>query len=72
MSSTGIATRSYIEPEAEALGRSSIARDIDAQTGSDRLATALHKLFARFEAEHGLQPGAGKLLLPAGWNGWDR
>lgn len=72
MSSTGIATRSYLEPEAEALGRSSIIRDIDAQTGSERLANAIRKLFAKFEVENELQPGAGQKLLPAGWGGWGK
>jgi hypothetical protein len=66
----GTVYRCFVEPEAEALGRSSIARDIDAQEGSGRLGRALDKLFADFEAKHRLQPGAGKILLPNGWNGF--
>lgn len=39
----------------------------DAKLGSESLLRAHERLFARWEEEHGFQPGAAKILLPAGY-----
>jgi hypothetical protein len=67
MSSQGIATRSYIEPEAEAFGRSSIAREVDAQAGSQRLADAIQRMISNFAIRHRITvDDARKLILDIG------
>jgi hypothetical protein len=59
------------EPSGAASGtaQDNFARH-DAEHGSRALYGRLCSLFVKFEAEHGLKPGAGKILLPAGWNGF--
>lgn len=42
----------------------------ESEIGCDRLLRAIQAVFRSFEAEHGLQHGAGEILLPAGWGGW--
>jgi hypothetical protein len=40
----------------------------DAERGSRKLNEALQSLFHKWEQKHGFQPGAGKILLPAGYS----
>jgi hypothetical protein len=67
MSSQGIATRSYIEPEAEPLGHSTLLREVDAQTGSEQLSNAIHRMIANFAIHHRIPvDDAQKLILDIG------
>jgi len=57
------------EPEAQSSGQGEAIRfRYKAEEGSTQLRDAIQALFARWEAQHGFKPGAGELLLPAGWN----
>lgn len=56
------------EKRANAPDYESARLEQDAVGGSRRLQDSIHRLFRRWEKEHGFQKGAGAILLPAGYN----
>lgn len=59
----------FLDKDVPAIGLAMGDWRNDGIPASERLKDALDKLFRRFEIEHGLQAGAGQILLPAGWSG---
>lgn len=68
---TKIFRESRYEPEGHRGGTNvHLIAEQDAQDASARLLLAYDLYFERFERRHGLRPGAGKILAPAGWDGF--